>query len=331
MDKGIFRARRFVFLLGITAFMLSVLPHGSIAAEGYPDRVITMVVPYSPGGPNDTIARIVSRFMSEDLGRPIIIENKPGAGSAIGARYVAQSKPDGYTLLMGNTSTFALAPAILKNAGYTLASFEPIALAGEGTVVLAASPSFPPNNIKEFIAYAKANPGKVSFGTVGAGNTSDLAADSLKRRTDVDFTLVPYKGGGDLAAALLGGWIQLAFLDVSTTLQQIQDGKMKPIAVASVKRAPELPDVPTIAESGVPNFYARLWTALVAPAGTDAKIVARLNASVNNALKSEEVKVALAKIGTYALPNSPAELAQLMKEETQVWSGMVKESGASIE
>lgn len=315
-----------------TVLFLSAAWSTQAVAQNYPSNSIKVVVPYGPGGPVDTSARIIGNFLSDELGQPVVIENRPGAGSAVGGRYVANAAPDGYTLLMGNTSTFAFAPFALKEAGYQPSDFEAVALVGESTVVLAAHPSLPAKTVEEMVEYAKANPGAVFLGTIGVGNTAQLSAEMLKRRADIDIDLVPFGGAGELAVALLGGHVHLAFIDLSTTLQHIEAGRLNALAIAGVQRAQELlPDVPAIGESGFPELANRIWTGLAAPVGTDGAIVARLNEAVNKALEAEEVNEALTRVGIRGQPNTPEHFRQLIDDESVRWSGIIKEVGIAID
>jgi tripartite-type tricarboxylate transporter receptor subunit TctC len=297
------------------------------AAQDYPNRLIKIIVPYGPGGPSDVIARLFAKYLQESTKQSVVVENRAGAGSTLGARAVAVAEPDGYTLLMGNTSTWAVAPSVVKNPGYDpLKSFAPIANVAEGSTILIAHPSLPAKNMQELVAYARANPGKVALASTGVGNAAHIVSEALKARAGVDIVHVPYKSGVEMTTAVLGGQAQITFVETSTGLSLVQDGKVRAIAVGNERRAPELPDVPTMVESGYPGFINRNWTALVAPAGTPPAIVAKLNGIVTDFNKSPETIAALAKFGIRGEPNSPQDLAALMEGEVKHWASLLKEA-----
>jgi tripartite-type tricarboxylate transporter receptor subunit TctC len=311
----------------MVAAAVAAFSAGGAGAQDYPNRLVKIIVPYGPGGPNDIIARLLAKYMQEATKQTVVVENKPGAGSTLGARLVAAADPDGYTLLIANTSTIAVAPSVVKNPGYDpIKSFAPIANVAEGSTILIATPSLPAKDLKELVAYAKANPGKVSIGSAGYGNAAHIIGAALNARAGVNIVHVPYKSGVEMTAAVLGGQVQITFVETSTGLPLIRDGKVRAIAVGNEQRAPELPDVPTMLEQGFPGFVNRNWVALVAPAGTPKPIIDKLNGLVSGFNKSPETVAALAKFGIRGQPNSPQDLAALMDSEVKHWARLLKEA-----
>jgi tripartite-type tricarboxylate transporter receptor subunit TctC len=281
-----------------------------LKAQSYPARSIKLVVPFGPGGPTDVSARIVAQVVQSGLGLSVVIENRPGAGGAIGTKSVANADPDGGTLLIGTSATLGVVPALMKNPGYDpLKSFAPAAKVADSTLVLVVPASLPATSVQEFVAYAKANPGKLSFASAGVGNQTQLLAELFKSKAGLDIVHVPYKSGAEMVTAILGEQVQMAFPDVSILIPLIREGKLKALAVTSAKRHPQLPDVPTMIESGIPDYIMTFWSGVVAPAGTPAEIVDRLNTAINDGLTSAAVRDNLAKVGAEASPGSPQDFA----------------------
>ena len=248
----------------------------SLKAQSYPTRSIKLVVPFGPGGPTDVSARIVAQVVQSGLGVSVVIENRPGAGGAIGTKSVANADPDGGTLLIGTSATLGVVPALMKNPGYDpIKSFAPVAKVADSTLVLVVPASLPVTSVQDFVAYAKANPGKLSFASAGVGNQTQLLAELFKSKAGLDIVHVPYKSGAEMVTAILGEQVQMAFPDVSILIPLIREGKLKALAVTSAKRHPQLPDVPTMIESGIPDYIMTFWSGVVAPAGTPAEIVDR--------------------------------------------------------
>ena len=308
------------------------LPAAPAAAQDYPHRPITLVVPFPPGGSTTIVARIVADKMSEALGQSIVVDNRGGAGGTVGSRAVAKSAPDGYTILLGYTGTLAIAPTLYGNVGYDpRKDFEPIGRIGTAPNTLVVHPSIPVHSVAELIAYAKANPGKVNYGSAGIGTVSHVCGEYFATAAGVKLTHIPYKGTGPAIIDLLGGHIPMAFAPVPATHENAKTGKLRMLAVTSAIRSTLLPDVPTIAEAALPGFEAVLRYGFVAPPGTPPTIIARLNSALNAALKSEDVRARLAVDGAEPLPSTPAEYgADIDREETQ-WSKVVKASGAKAE
>jgi tripartite-type tricarboxylate transporter receptor subunit TctC len=301
-------------------------------AQDYPNRPVTLVVPFPPGGSTTIVARIVADKMSEALGQSIVVDNRGGAGGTIGTRAVSRVAPDGYTILLGYTGTLAIGPSLYANAGYDpRKDFAPIGRIASAPNTLVVHPSTPANSVAELIAYAKANVGKVYYGSAGIGTVSHVCGEYFATAAGVKIAHIPYKGTGPAITDLLGGHIPMAFAPVPATHENAKAGKLRMLAVTSAVRSTLLPDVPTIAETALPGFEAVLRYGLVAPPGTPAPIIARLNAALNTALANPDVRVRLAVDGAEPLPSTPEEYAaDIDREETQ-WSKVVKESGAKAE
>ena len=299
------------------------------SAQDYPNRPITLIVPFPPGGSTTIVARIIADKMSEALGQSLVVDNRGGAGGTIGTRAVAKSPPDGYTILLGYTGTLAIGPSLYGNAGYDpRKDFEPIGRIGTAPNTLVVHPSLPVQSVAELIAYSKANPGKVNYGSAGIGTVSHVCGEYFATVAGVKITHVPYKGTGPAIIDLLGGHIPMAFAPVPATHENAKSGKLRMLAVTSAVRSTLLPDIPTIAETALPGFEAVLRYGLVAPPGTPRAIVEKLNGALNAALTSDDVRKRLAIEGAEPLPSTPAEYgADIDREETQ-WSKVVKASGA---
>jgi tripartite-type tricarboxylate transporter receptor subunit TctC len=315
----------------IAALMIAsvVAPAG---AQPYPNKTIKLVVPFGPGGPTDVSARLVAQLAQSALGQSVVIENRPGAGGALGTRSVAAAEPDGYTLLIGTSATLGVVPALTKNPGYDpVRSFAPVAKVADSTLVLVAPANFPANTVKEFVAYAKANPGKLSYASAGVGNQTQLLAELFKAKAGIDVVHVPYKSGAEMVTAILGGQVQMSFPDISILVSLIRDGKLKALAVTSAQRHPELPEVPTMVESGIADFIMTFWSGVVAPAGTPVDVVAKVHAAVNDGLKTQAVRDNLAKVGAVASPGSPQDFATFIAAETAKWREVAKTAGIAAE
>ena len=292
-------------------------------AQDYSNRPIRIIVPTPAGGPVDVMARVLANALPAVLGQNVFIENKPGAGNSIGSRQAAAADPDGYTLMVSAASGLIMSPMIVRNAGYDASSFAPIALIAETPQVLVIKPQLPFQSVAELVAYAKANPGKLNYSTGGIGTLPHLNAELFKSASGANILHVPYKGGGPSLTAVVAGEVQMTFDTVSTSLQLIQDGKLRALAIVGRKRAPELPDVPAMPEIGFPAVTSGAWTALMAPHNTPPAIVARLNAATNAALDSELMKTALAKLGAEPRGGTPQDLADHIDREIAKWKPIV--------
>jgi tripartite-type tricarboxylate transporter receptor subunit TctC len=322
---GAMISRRIILAL-LVAFGLG----SSADAQPYPSKLIKIVAPYTPGSPNDVMARLLAQELQARLGQPIIIDNRPGGGTTIGTKAVAAANPDGYTLLF-SSSSLVIDPALNKKVDYDpLQDFAPIATVTTTSWVLAVSPELPVKSVSELAAYTKMNPRKVSFG-FARGTASQLVGDRFKVLTGSDITDVPYKGGAAALPDFLGGRIQMLLPTPATSLSLIRDGEMRALAITSATRSPDLPDVPTMIECGLPELTLDFWAGMLAPAGTPPAVVEMLNAAINASLQSPDMKASMAKLGFEAKIGSSREFAAFIAEELPRWADIVKSSGASID
>ncbi len=307
----------------LAAAALALLFATAASAETYPSRPIKIIVPTPAGGPVDVMARLLASALPGALGQNVVVENKPGAGNTIGSKLAASADPDGYTLMVSAASGLIMSPMIIKNAGYDATSFAPVALVAETPQVLVVNPQLPFKTVAELVAYAKANPGKLNYSTGGIGTLPHLNAELFKRESGANIVHVPYKGGGPSLTGVVAGDVQMTFDTLATSLQLIHAGKLRALAVVGPRRAAELPDVPAMPEIGYPALTSGAWTALLAPKDTPPEIVARLNAAVNAALKSQAMENALAKLGAEPRGGTPQQLAAHMTREQAKWAPIV--------
>jgi tripartite-type tricarboxylate transporter receptor subunit TctC len=301
-------------------------------AQPYPSKPIHLIVPFPPGGPTDIVGRLVAQKISEGVGQPVVVENRPGAGGTVGSLAAAKSPPDGYTLLYGSTSTLAIAPSLYRNLTYDpRKSFAPISLVSRGPILVAVNDKVPARTLKEFIDLAKKSPGKLSYGSGGNGTPPHLAGELFKAVAGVDLLHVPYKGGAPAINDVAGGQVEAVFEGQVALLPHLQSGRIRALAITGAKRNPALPDVPTVAEAGLPQYDANFWSGLVAPAGTPAETVNRLNSVLLKALSSADVRETLARQGLEPSGNSPQEFAKYIAAELEKWAAVVKTSGAKID
>lgn len=297
------------------------------SAQDYPSRPVKIVVPLAAGGPTDVTARRIGIALQERLGQPVVIENRTGAGAAIGIEFVARSKPDGYTLLMG-TPFLAIGESIAKDLPYDRKrDLMPVALVERGTLVLVVSPTLPVKSVAELVAYGKANPGKLSYASVGHGTISHMTMELFKSVTGLDIVNVPYRGTGPAMIAVQSGEVQMTVDALTTAGPQIDGGKVRALAVTAGKRAAARPDIPTIAEAGYPGFDASFWAGLLVPAGTPADIVARLNRDVRAALATQDMQQWFAKIGTEAGDLPPEGFARFIDDQAVRYAAAAKAAG----
>ena len=315
----------------LVAIIAVCLPTSALA-EDYPTRAITLVVPYAAGGGNDLVARIAAEKMSRSLGQQIVIENRGGAGGSIATRQAARVAPDGYTLLIGGTGTLAVNPTLYANVGYDpRADFTPVGLIATSPLVIVTHPSVPARSIEELIALARKEPGKLNYASAGTGSGIHLAAELFATMTEVKITHIPYKGSGPALNDLLGGHVSLYFSSLPPAIALVREGKLRALAVTGPARSTMFPELPTVAESGVPGYEAVLHYGIVAPAGTPRPIIDRLNRELRAALDSDDVRVRLASAGAEPLPSTPEEYAADIDREEKKWSRIVKLSGAKAE
>jgi tripartite-type tricarboxylate transporter receptor subunit TctC len=319
-------------LINVAAAACLALAASLAHAQAYPAKPIRIVVPFPPGGATDILARAAGQKLTETLGQPVIIDNRPGAGGNIGSELVAKSPNDGYTLLMGTVGTHAINASLYAKMPYDhVKDFVPVVLVAGVPNVLVVHPSVPANSVQELIAYGRANPGKLNFASSGSGTSIHLAGELFKVMTGVQMAHVPYKGSAPAVSDLLGGQVQLMFDNLPSALPHIKGGKLKALAVTSMARAPALPDGPTVNESGVPGFEASSWFGLLAPAGTPRDVVTRINGEVAKWLASPDGKEKLAAVGANAAGGSPEDFAKHIAAETAKWAKVVKESGAKAD
>lgn len=310
----------------VTRLLVAAMIGGTLAtasaaaAASFPDHVIKIVVPAGAGGPTDVLARLVAQQLQEAFHQSAIVDNRPGAGGVIGARSVAGADADGYTLLFGNTATLATIPAVSSSAGYDpTRAFTAVAEVMGSYQVLVVSPNLPVKSVKELIAYAKANPGKLNYGAAGVGNITHLSGELLKARTGMNFVTVQYKSGAAALNAILTGDVQVAIDNVTAVRALVQGGKLHALAVTSATRQPEFPNLPTMIESGFPNFVVTAFFGIVAPAATPQPIVAKLNGAINAGLNSDQFKTSLHRLGAHASPETPAQFQSLIADESKKW------------
>jgi tripartite-type tricarboxylate transporter receptor subunit TctC len=316
------------FFIGAWLLGLVLSGAGSARADDYPSRPVKVIVPTPPGGPVDVVGRLTANYLQTSLGQAFVVENRSGAGNTIGSKDAAEAAPDGYTLLFSAASGLIIAPLLHPDAGYDpLTSFDPVALVGASSSILVVNPAVPAHSVAELVAYAKANPGKVNFSSGGIGVLPHLIGELFKARAGVDIVHVPYKGGGPSITDLMAGNVQMTFEATSVLLPLIQAGKLRALAVTTPKRIPQLPDVPTMIESGYPGFVTVAWTGLLAPAHTPKAIIDKLNGTINRGLKKPEFEGALAKISVDPLGGTPEEFTDTMKTELARWTPLVKSLG----
>jgi tripartite-type tricarboxylate transporter receptor subunit TctC len=309
-----------------------VMVVGPASAQDYPNRTITLVVPYPPGGGVDAMARIVADKLTLALGQTVVVDNRGGGGGNIGSRVVAKAAPDGYTLLLGHTGTISINPTLYANPGYDpQTDFAAIGMVATMPVALMAHPSFPAKTVAEVISLAKQEPGKLNMGTSAVGTGGYMSAELFKSIANIDFNIIPYKGTAPVMNDLLGGHVPVAFGVLPPALGNIQAGKLRAIAVTSAKRFSLLPDVPTFAESGMPGFEAVLHYGLLAPAGTPPAIVDRLSAELRKLVDTEEVKKRIHFEGGDPLISTPAEYTADIDKEEKKWSGLVHKLNLKVE
>lgn len=300
-------------------------------AHSYPNRPIRLILPYTAGSPNDVIARVIGPVLSARLGQPVVIENRAGGGTSIGLKAVTGADADGHTLLFTNTPTHVIAQLVSKGFAYDpLKDFVPIVAVASTSQALVVPASFPADTLKDFIAYAKANPGKLNFG-FGQGTLPHLVGEAFKLKTKTDIVGIPYRGGSQAMADMLGGRIQMIFSAIATLMPQIRDRKIKALAVTSAKRSDDLPDVPTLAESGFPELTTLTYYGFLASAGTPASVVERINRAINEALASADLRSTMLKMGFEPAGGSPQDFAALMAEQLRFWEPIVKASGFQME
>jgi tripartite-type tricarboxylate transporter receptor subunit TctC len=312
--------------------MLMALAPITAAAQDYPTRPITLVVPYAAGGGNDAMARIVADKMSRTLGQQIVVENRAGAGGTIATRQVAKSAPDGYTLVIGGTGTLAVNPTLYANVGYDpRKDFAPVGLIGTSALVVLVHPSIPAHSIRELIAFARKDPGKLNYASAGVGSGIHLGTVLFEQMADVKLTHVPYRGSGPALTDLIGGHVAIYFSSLPPAVQLVKEGKVRALAVTASTRSKVLPDLPTVAEAGLPGYESVLHYGIVAPAGTPRPIIDKLDAALRGAVMAPDTRERMAADGTEPQASTPEEYAADIDREESKWSAIVRKSGAKAE
>jgi tripartite-type tricarboxylate transporter receptor subunit TctC len=320
--------RRFAALFAAIALLASALP---ASAQNYPSRSIAVVVPFPAGGSADTLARLIGQMLSERLGQAVIVENKPGAGGNLGTDAVAKAAPDGYTLLL-TPSSIAIAPALYTKLPFDpIKDFAPVTLLGSIPMVVVVYPEFPPKTLAELIALAKAKPGEISYASAGNGSTNHLAVELFKIKTGIDMLHVPYRGNPLAVVDVIAGRVPVFFDFVLTGLPHVREGKVRALAVTGAHRSQVLPDVPTVAEAGVPGFEASTWFAVYAPAGTKPEIVEKLNTEILAVLALPKIRERLTALGVDILADGPQGLAALTKSDLEKWGPIVQKAGVKLD
>lgn len=320
-----------VRLLGVAAAMalgatITMTPALAADATNWPTQPVKLIVPFAPGGTSDVLAREIAARLQVALKQTVVVDNKAGAGGVLGADSVAKAAPDGYTVLLGTIATHAINPALMPKMPYKAdRDFAPVILLGKISNVLLIGPGAQARTVKDIVAAAKAKPGDITFASAGQGTSQHLSGEVFRLMTGADLTHVPYKGSAPAIQDVMGGQVPMSFETVTVALPQIKAGKVKAVAVTSAKRSAQLPDVPTLAESGVPGFDVSSWQALYLPAGTPPAIVAKLNAEVQKIVAQPEVKARMESLGLEYAPNTPAQFTEFQKAEQARWAKVIKD------
>jgi tripartite-type tricarboxylate transporter receptor subunit TctC len=318
-------------LLTLAAAAIVSRPGSAFASDDYPNKTIKIIVAAAPGGPTDLPARLASEILKTKFGQPVVVENRPGAGGAIGARAGAAAAPDGYTLFMGNTSTFAVIPAVSSSAGYDpVKDFVPIIKITEGFQILVVHPSSPWKTVKDFVDYAKANPGNINYAHTGNGGLPHLAGELFMLRSGTKLTGVAYRSGGESNTAVLSQAVHATFENIAILRTLVPEGKLRALGVQNATRTPIMLDVPTMAEAGYPNAEANTFFGVAAPKDTPAAIVTKLNAALNEGLQTPEMQKTITNLGSEAKPNSPAEFAAFIAAQHKKWVDVGNAAGVKV-
>ena len=317
--------------LGLIAFMLAAVPTVAAAAE-FPDHPIRFIVPQAAGSATDTVARVLAAELTKEFGQQVIVDDRPGGALTIGLDLVAKSAPDGYTIGMGPIGALAITRHMVAKLPYNIEKdFQPIALVARGHLLLAVSPKLPIHSVKELVDYAKKNPGKLTNASSSNGSPGHVGGELFKYMTGTEIVHVPYRGGAPAITDLIAGHVDLMFESLQSIAPFARDGKVRALGVSGATRSPAFPDLPTIAEAGVPGYLAPTWTGVIAPAGVPRPIVDKLNAAINKALKSESFKEKFAKIGDEPAGGTPEDFAATIKADSAKWSEVVRRSGARLD
>ncbi|MFC3336972.1 Bug family tripartite tricarboxylate transporter substrate binding protein [Paracandidimonas soli] len=320
--------RRQILQTALLAAGAGMLPLRALAQAGdYPNRPIRFIVPFAPGGVTDFMTRLMAKEFGEALGQPVIVENKGGSGGMIGSDFVAKSAPDGYTILLGTSATHAMNPHISNVNFDPIKDFAPVGLYGANNAVLVVNPDFPVKTFQELLAYVKERPGQLSYASQGVGTSGHLAGELLKQHAGLDLVHVPYKGSGPALTDVLGGQVPMMFDNVTPSLPHIRAGKLRPLAVTSLDRSPLLPDVPTMAESGLSGFEVVGWIAIFAPAGTPPAVIEKLNAAMKTAIDRPEILEKLREAGIKPTLSTPEDLGDYLVAQHEKWGKVIRQAG----
>ena len=313
-------------------FLLLVASLGNAQTGSFPDRSVTIVVPFPPGGGTDAGARLIAQKLSTRWGQSVIIDNKAGASGMVGSEYVSRAKPDGYTLLIGNIGTFSINPSLYKKMPYDPdKAFVPVSMIAELPYFLLVTPSVKANNVKEFIAFAKANPGAVTYASSGSGSGPHLAGEMFEKATGLDMMHVPYKGGGPAAADVMAGHVNMYFSTVLESIGSVKSGKLKALGASSLVRSPAMPELPTIAESGVPGFDAASWIGIAAPAGTPPVLVDKIAADIKAVILEQDTKQTLIQQGATPMPLTPTAFKARIESDRQRYAKVIKDGNVQVD
>jgi len=319
-------------LLAATVCAAAILHCACAAAQGWPAKPVRVVVPFPPGGSTDIVARIVAQKLGERLGQSMVIENRGGAGGTLGAAQVAKAAPDGYTLLVASTSTHVVAPGVYPKLEYDpVKDFAPVSLIAVSPYLLVVNPDLPAKSVKELVELARKQPGKLNYASAGVGSTTHLAMEMLKAASNTYMLHIPYNGNGPAGTAVIGGQVEILFGSLPALLPHARGGRVRALAVGTLVRAPSMPEVPTVAESGYPGFDASLWLALMAPAGTPQPIIDRLHREIVTVVQAADTRELLDKAGAEPLTSSPAELAALVRDGVAKYAKIIKTAGVKPE
>jgi len=321
-------ARRCV-LFAVLSFAIAGLAH---AADVWPTKPVRIVVPYPPGGTTDMIARLAGTELSQRLGQPFVVENRAGAGGAIGAAAVAQAAPDGYTLLMGTAATHGITPALRDNLPYdAVKGFAPVTVVASTPNIILVHPDVAANSLGELLALARKQPGAINFGSTSAGGSPHMSAELLKMMTGVEMTHIPYKGASPMLADLMGGQIQVGFDNLPSSIALVRSGRLRALAVTTFRRWPDASDIPTVAESGVPGYEVSGWFGLLAPAGTPTSVLNTLHAAIAQIVGNAGVAQQLRKLGAEPVANTPEDFARQVVADVEKWRDVVKATGVTLD
>jgi tripartite-type tricarboxylate transporter receptor subunit TctC len=319
-------------LRSLLAFLLVFASHCAIAQSSYPSKPIRFIAPFPPGGATDTLCRVLAQKLSDGLGQPVTVDNRPGASGNIGHELAMKAPPDGYTLLLTNSSTLTTNPHLFKSLPFDpVADFAPVSLVATAGQVLVVHPSVPASSVAELVALAKARPGQLNFGSGGKGIQSHISGEMFKSMTGVNIVHVPYKGTVQAVADLVAGQVQLVFADMVPAMPHIKSGRVRPLAVTVTERSPALPEVPTMIEAGVPDYSATLWWAVALPKGAEPGLVQRLNGELKRIISLPDVQERYASLGMNPAHSSPREVTELIRSDTRKFGPILKAAGVEPE